>query len=592
MAAAGEHRGAKPVDLVVAAAAEAEGLTVLHYDADYERIAEVTGQPTEWVAPRGQPRPLTPDEPLFLTFSERRYRRPRQLGDSGIVQTGRRHRCRTLGLVTVKELLDEGHRPSCLERAPSLGGVFRFAEQDGELGLLPTHLLGAAHRVLGLPRGETRRPHDRGASTSTTSRVLRRFGCHATSSLRRSVGSVRPAPRRLDGGASARSARRALDEHFDAVAVCSGLDQLAAPSAVPGPERSPGTCSTAPVPAPRAGRRQAGARGRRRRVGRRHRGRGRRARRGDGALASARGGRAAAHDARAPQDYRTSRLINSPADWIAQTRIPRRPQAADLPDALLPLLVVDEALQVTSRHLGVSAALLRRRPTGRRDQARDPRPDRSGCWRNPAARSTSSSAPRPTTSCGRSRWSLPPRARDRAFEGATRGLRGRQPFEPDLVIFCTGFEAQVAVSRSADRRDAALPAHVQPRGRPSLAFIGFVRPAFGAIPPLAELQARWFAQLLSGQRRAAGRRRMRASIARLAALRGGFFRALSRTPRRSSSTSLPFCDALAAEIGCKPTAPRSSARAGASACASSPGRSSPRSTAWSGRTRSPRSRGM
>ena len=53
MAAAGEHRGAKPVDLVVAAAAEAEGLTVLHYDADYERIAEVTGQPTEWVAPRG-----------------------------------------------------------------------------------------------------------------------------------------------------------------------------------------------------------------------------------------------------------------------------------------------------------------------------------------------------------------------------------------------------------------------------------------------------------------------------------------------------------------------------------------------------------
>ena len=53
MAAAGEHRGAKPVDLVVAAAAEAEGLTVLHYDADYERIAEATGQPTEWVAPRG-----------------------------------------------------------------------------------------------------------------------------------------------------------------------------------------------------------------------------------------------------------------------------------------------------------------------------------------------------------------------------------------------------------------------------------------------------------------------------------------------------------------------------------------------------------
>ncbi len=29
------------------------GATILHYDADYDRIAAVTGQPTEWVAPRG-----------------------------------------------------------------------------------------------------------------------------------------------------------------------------------------------------------------------------------------------------------------------------------------------------------------------------------------------------------------------------------------------------------------------------------------------------------------------------------------------------------------------------------------------------------
>lgn len=53
MAAAGHHRGAKPVDLVIAAAAEAAGLAVLHYDRDYERIAEITRQPTEWIAPAG-----------------------------------------------------------------------------------------------------------------------------------------------------------------------------------------------------------------------------------------------------------------------------------------------------------------------------------------------------------------------------------------------------------------------------------------------------------------------------------------------------------------------------------------------------------
>lgn len=40
-------------DLLVAAAAESEGLVVLHYDADFERIAQVTGQPIEWVVPRG-----------------------------------------------------------------------------------------------------------------------------------------------------------------------------------------------------------------------------------------------------------------------------------------------------------------------------------------------------------------------------------------------------------------------------------------------------------------------------------------------------------------------------------------------------------
>jgi predicted nucleic acid-binding protein len=53
MAASGLHRGAKPVDLVIAAAAEAAGLAVLHYDDDFDRITTVTRQPTEWVAPAG-----------------------------------------------------------------------------------------------------------------------------------------------------------------------------------------------------------------------------------------------------------------------------------------------------------------------------------------------------------------------------------------------------------------------------------------------------------------------------------------------------------------------------------------------------------
>ena len=52
LARTGHHRLAI-ADLVIAAAAESADLAVLHYDADFERIATVTGQPHEWVAPRG-----------------------------------------------------------------------------------------------------------------------------------------------------------------------------------------------------------------------------------------------------------------------------------------------------------------------------------------------------------------------------------------------------------------------------------------------------------------------------------------------------------------------------------------------------------
>jgi predicted nucleic acid-binding protein len=47
-----QHRAVPLPDLLIAACAEAAGLTVLHYDADYERIAARTGQPTQWVVPR------------------------------------------------------------------------------------------------------------------------------------------------------------------------------------------------------------------------------------------------------------------------------------------------------------------------------------------------------------------------------------------------------------------------------------------------------------------------------------------------------------------------------------------------------------
>ena len=46
-------RGRKVPDLLIASAAEERGLIVLHYDADFDVISNVTGQRVEWVVARG-----------------------------------------------------------------------------------------------------------------------------------------------------------------------------------------------------------------------------------------------------------------------------------------------------------------------------------------------------------------------------------------------------------------------------------------------------------------------------------------------------------------------------------------------------------
>lgn len=47
------QRGRKVPDLLIAAAGEEHGLSVLHYDADFDLIAAVTGQACQWVLAAG-----------------------------------------------------------------------------------------------------------------------------------------------------------------------------------------------------------------------------------------------------------------------------------------------------------------------------------------------------------------------------------------------------------------------------------------------------------------------------------------------------------------------------------------------------------
>ncbi|HUC58658.1 MAG TPA: PIN domain nuclease [Streptosporangiaceae bacterium] len=50
---AGRIRAVGFPDLLIAAVAEREGVTILHYDSDYDYIAAISGQPAQWIVPRG-----------------------------------------------------------------------------------------------------------------------------------------------------------------------------------------------------------------------------------------------------------------------------------------------------------------------------------------------------------------------------------------------------------------------------------------------------------------------------------------------------------------------------------------------------------
>lgn len=52
LAKRGQHR-MPTTDVMIAATAAVHDVPILHYDHDFDLIAEVTGQPTEWIVARG-----------------------------------------------------------------------------------------------------------------------------------------------------------------------------------------------------------------------------------------------------------------------------------------------------------------------------------------------------------------------------------------------------------------------------------------------------------------------------------------------------------------------------------------------------------
>ncbi len=123
----------------------------------------------------------------------------------------------------------------------------------------------------------------------------------------------------------------------------------------------------------------------------------------------------------------------------------------------------------------------------------------------------------------------------------------------EAVIYCTGYRPGASLLPPTTGDDDVPPPRSArdlykltiPTDHPNVAFVGFARGQIGAITLSTELQARWWALLLSGKRQLPSRARMRAHIDRL--------RHHGRRFNQPTRTTPTFAYSIARqEIGCEP----------------------------------------
>jgi dimethylaniline monooxygenase (N-oxide forming) len=136
-------------------------------------------------------------------------------------------------------------------------------------------------------------------------------------------------------------------------------------------------------------------------------------------------------------------------------------------------------------------------------------------------------------------------------------------FRCDTIVCCTGFAPEFAFLREHEpelARCAATPRAlyrrmVAPEAGADIAWIGYVRPFVGSVPLCAELQARYLALLVSGERSLPPREEMVRDARRHAELD------LQQFPtdagRLAALTDyFRFLETIAGSVGCRPRLPR------------------------------------
>lgn len=141
-----------------------------------------------------------------------------------------------------------------------------------------------------------------------------------------------------------------------------------------------------------------------------------------------------------------------------------------------------------------------------------------------------------------------------SIDGSSVRFNSGRVGEFDAIVFCTGYEIDLPFLapeyRFRDSRDLYLTAF-HPKLQDKLVFSGFCRPQQGGVPLMAEMLARYIAQVFIG------RKCLPSDIQKvIASDRKGVLREFYETPEVPGLVNgLRFNERLAKELGCKPPVP-------------------------------------
>ena len=481
------------------------------------------------------------------------------------------------GLVTIKELLEEGHTVTCFERTGDLGGVFRFHERDG--GVFESTRLTSSTFITCFSDFPPPRNAPLHFKHTEYLGYLQHYAEHFTLLPRiRFHHDVEQVERAANGLWTLRvrdlSAQTVQTYTVDAVAVCSGTHQKPVMSQIPNQAAFTGVImhsNSYKRPAPFHGKRVLVV--------------------GGGESGSdiveevATVATACALSLRRgvlviprlilglPNDYYTERLFYTLPPWVFRTK----PPGSNVPRAVLlimsqPVLIIPVVLLVS----GVArltagfkmvewiclvgtwlllffifaqiVKFLTSVATPKDMRLIMQFIARSGADHGEQFATKTLGA---VKAIARGRCALKPPIREFTKDGV-RFVDG-STYDADAVIFCTGFVPSCVFlgRQTIDVRTLYKNCFDVKLGS-TVCFVGFARPAIGAIPPIAEMQARWFAHLLSGHSTLPPAEVMREEIKKDAALHREMFRVV--TDRLSGLVDYTsYMDQLAEFIGCKPT---------------------------------------